>query len=119
MPISLTSKHPDIVKVLDPHGHITLVLPGKEYPGIPTTVHQTTTNVGESHKGDQDFAHLYFRLLARGLDEGWFTPHPVEVVPGGLGGVEKALKNLRDGKASGIKYVFKIEETEGVEKASL
>ncbi|CAI6334697.1 unnamed protein product [Periconia digitata] len=117
--VSEHGSYTNIVKVLDPHGHITLVLPGKKYEGIPETVHLSITNVGESHKGDKDFAYLYFRLLARGMDEGWFTPHPVEVIPGGLGGVETALKNLRDGKASGVKYVFRVEETEGAAKSQL
>lgn len=39
--------------------------------------------------------------------------HPYEVVPGGLKGVLLGLQNLRDGKASGVKYVYKIEETAG------
>jgi len=50
------------------------------------------------------------------LQEGWFKGHPYEVVPGGLGGVEGALKNLKEGKASAVKYVFRIMETEGVRK---
>jgi len=33
-----------------------------------------------------------------------------------LGGIETALQNLKDGKASAVKYIFRIEETEGVER---
>jgi NADPH2:quinone reductase len=44
--------------------------------------------------------------------------HPFRVVEGGLDGLEKALKNLKDGKASVVKYVFGIEETEGGRKES-
>jgi len=61
---------------------------------------------------------VYSRYLARGLQSGWFTGHPLEIVPGGLGGVEQALRNLKDGKASAVKYVFKIADTEGVKGAS-
>jgi len=50
------------------------------------------------------------------LQEGWFTGHPFEVVPGGLGGVEQALRNLKEGKASAVKYVFRIGETAGIGK---
>jgi NADPH2:quinone reductase len=113
-----TSEHnsyTNIVQVLEPQGHLTLVLPGKKYEGIPESVQQTITSVGEAHKGDKDFAFIYFRYLARGLAEGFFKPHPFEVVPGGLGGVETGWRNLKEGKASGVKYVFRIAETEGVE----
>ena len=103
------------MQALEPEGHLTLVLPGKKYEGIPESVNMTVTTVGEAHKGDKDFAYIYFRYLARGLAEGFFTPHPHEVVPGGLGGVETALRNLKEGKASGVKYVFKIGE-DGKEK---
>jgi NADPH2:quinone reductase len=114
-----TSEHgsyTNIVKVLEPKGRITLVLPGKKYEGIPESVVQTVTTVGDAHKELKDFAFIYFRFLARGMAEGWFRAHPFKVVPGGLGGVETGLRNLKEGKASGVKYVFRIAETEGVEK---
>jgi NADPH2:quinone reductase len=41
---------------------------------------------------------------------------PYEVVPGGLGGVEEGLRRLKEGKVSASKLVFRIEETEGVER---
>lgn len=74
--------------------------------------------MGTVHQTDREFAAAWFRLFAMGLKEGWFSGHPHEVVAGGLGGIEKALQNLKDGKASAVKYVFRIEETEGI-KASL
>ncbi|KAF1955108.1 GroES-like protein [Byssothecium circinans] len=107
------------VQVLDPKGAITLVLPGKEYPGIPGTVTQSVTSVDCVFKADKDFAFVYFRFLARGLDQGWFKGHPFEVVPGGLNGVETGLRNLYEGKASAVKYVFRIAETEGVKGSEL
>jgi len=45
-------------------------------------------------------------------------PHPHVVVEGGLAGIEKALTDLKEGKASAIKYVFRIRDTPGV-KSSL
>lgn len=111
-----TSEHnsyTNIVKVLEPEGHLTLVLPGKKYEGIPDSVQQTITSVGEAHKGDKNFSYIYFRYVARGMAEGWFKPHPHEVVPGGLDGVETGLRNLMEGKASAVKYVFKIGEADG------
>lgn len=112
-----TSEHgsyTNIVEVLEPTGHLTVVLPGKKYEGVPDSVKLTTTQVGSSHKDDKDFANIMFRYMARGLGEGFFKPHPYEVVPGGLEGVQKGLENLRDGKANGVKYVFRIGETKGV-----
>ncbi|KAF2186758.1 GroES-like protein [Zopfia rhizophila CBS 207.26] len=102
----------NIAKALDLHGKLTLVLPGKEY--VPETVEQSMTNVGDAHGKVKDFAYVYFRYFARGLDEGFFKPHPAEVVPGGLTGIEKGLTSLKEGKASAVKYVFRIGETPGV-----
>ncbi|RDW66295.1 hypothetical protein BP6252_09930 [Coleophoma cylindrospora] len=105
---------------------ITLVLPGKDYSAIPKHIEHTTTSVGMvqdignydpalavegSPTGGKDFGAAYFRLLSRGLNLGWLAPHPHTVVPGGLNGVEEALANLKAGKASATKYVFRVEET--------
>ncbi|KAF2440033.1 NAD(P)-binding protein [Karstenula rhodostoma CBS 690.94] len=117
--VSEHNSYTNIVQVLEKDGHITLVLPGKKYEGIPETVHKTVTTVGEAHSGDKDFAYIFFRYIARGLEEGWFTPHPAEVVKGGLEGVEKALTDLREGNASAVKYVFRIADTPGVKGSQL
>ena len=113
--VSEKGSYTNIAQVLDPNsGHITFVLPGKKYEGIPEGVKQAITSVGTAHSDHKDFAYTYFRFLARALDEGWFKPHPYEVVPGGLAGIEKSLIALRDGEASAKKFVFRIAETEGV-----
>ncbi|OJD40750.1 alcohol dehydrogenase-like protein [Diplodia corticola] len=101
---------------LAPGGKITLVLPGKQYDGLAQHVVKTVTNVGAVHGDAKEFGFVWFRLFGRGLKEGWLTPQPQEVVPGGLGGVQTALENLRDGKASAVKYVFRIADTEGAAK---
>jgi hypothetical protein len=62
--------------------------------------------------GDQEFGALMYKFLERGLVKGWFRGHPFEVIPGGLQGIEGALTNLKAGKASAVKYVFRIDETE-------
>lgn len=121
-----------ISQVLDHEtGQITLVLPGKDYSAIPASIAQTTTFVGAVHAdvdqqqfqkatgsktGNTDFGYVMFRFFGRGLAEGWFSGHPTEVVAGGLGGIGGALKDLKEGKASAVKYVFRLEETEGVER---
>ena len=102
-------------------GYFTTVLPlsdAKEV-GIPDSAY-TRTSVGSAHSdntepGDKFFAYAMYRFIARGLRDGWFKGHPYEVVPGGLGGVEKALTDLKAGKASAVKYVIRISETQGLE----
>jgi NADPH2:quinone reductase len=105
---------------------ITLVIPGKDYKEIPDYIEKSLTMVGSVHQdnapdsaagkagvktGGKEFGFAWFRLFSRGLQEGWFTPHPYEVIPGGLNGVEKGLSNLKNGVNSATKYVFKIEDT--------
>ncbi|KAL4733826.1 GroES-like protein [Aspergillus similis] len=63
---------------------------------------------------DNEFGAALFHFISRGLAQGWFSGHPYEVRPGGLAGLEEALQDLRAGKASAIKYVVRIGETEGV-----
>ena len=114
--VSEKNSYQNICQVLDPHGKITLVLPGKEYTGIPSSVQMSNTRVGDSHGSKKDMAFMYFRYITRGLEEGWFKPQPQEVVPGGLAGIQSALEKLKDGTASAVKYVFKIADTEGAGK---
>ncbi|KAH6678682.1 chaperonin 10-like protein [Halenospora varia] len=105
---------------------ITLVLPGRDYSAIPKHIEQSTTSVGSVHTavapdskegkegvitGGKEFGFVFFRFFSRGLQEGWFTGHPYEVVPGGLRGVEKGLNDLMNGVNSATKYVFEIEDT--------
>ncbi|KAK4153992.1 chaperonin 10-like protein [Chaetomidium leptoderma] len=94
-------------------GKVTFVL-GGEKEGLPDGVEKSIALVGSVHDKAKDFGYVYYRYFAKGLQEGWFKPQRTEVVPGGLGGVQSALQNLKDGKASAVKYVFRIAETEGV-----
>ncbi|KAL8863129.1 MAG: hypothetical protein Q9178_000503 [Gyalolechia marmorata] len=122
----------NICQVLDHQtGQITRVLPIDEKDQIPESVRQSMTHVFAVHPdadqqqfqketgsktGNTEFGYIMFRFFGRGLAEGWFRGHPTEVVPGGLGGISGALRNLQEGKASAVKYVFRLEETEGVER---
>ena len=128
--VSENGSYENICKALDhKSGKITFVLPVKEDKGIPSTVERGFTTVGASQigtdpdpwqkktgmmTGNEEFAMAYFRYFGRGLEKGFFKSHPYEVVPGGLAGVQGALQNLKDGKASAVKYVFRLEDTEGV-----
>ena len=132
--VSANGSYVNICEVLDHQtGKITLVLLGKEYKEIPSTIEKSLTTVTSAHigadldpwqkktgamTGNEEFAMAFFRYFGRGLQKGFFKGHPYEVVPGGLGGVQGALQNLKDGKASAVKYVFRLEDTEGVSRYS-
>ena len=114
--------------VLASGGHITLVRPEEDYASISQEIVTSMTYVGLVHTGPlplahlrsirykaptrgKDFGHTFFNLFALGLKEKWFSGHPYEIVPGGLSGVQTALSNLRQGKASAVKYVVRIQDT--------
>jgi NADPH2:quinone reductase len=115
----------NISKILSKNdSKITLVLPGKDYSEIPEYIQKSTTSVDSVHAdppeakakagiiiGGREFGYVFFRLFSRGLQQGWFSGHPHEVIPGGLNGVEQGLLNLKGGVNSAVKYVFKIEDT--------
>lgn len=109
----------NIAKVLEPGrdvSHLTVVLPVSKQKEVLEQIDSSMTFVGKVHSDDayKDFGFVYFRAMGRGLQQGWLKAHPQEVVKGGLAGVEGALKNLKDGKASAVKYVFRIAETPGL-----
>ncbi|OAL46077.1 GroES-like protein [Pyrenochaeta sp. DS3sAY3a] len=102
--VSDHGSHQDVVDVLEPEGQVTYVFP-LEYTGPP--------GVGDAYGRHRQQGFVYLRWLFRMVMEGKFAPHPHEVVPGGLAGVSQALQNLKSGKASAVKYVFKVPDTEG------
>lgn len=103
--------------VLDGKGTATFVLPDYRDKGLPGTLETSMITVASVHKneegttmGTKEFGYVWFRLLSRGLQEGWLTPHPYEIVPGGLDGLEKALVELKAGKTSAKKLIISIGE---------
>ena len=118
---------PELLSRVLPNGaHLTFVLPNLDYSHIRKDIITSVIDVGYVHHNEpddndtvnyvtsangRDFGYLYSRLFGQGLKDGWFQPHPVKVVPGGLSGVADGLNNLREGKASAVKYVFKVEDT--------
>lgn len=128
--VSDHGSYQNICQVLDHKtGKITLILPNKDYSDIPATIEKSVTSVGVAQigtdpdpwqkktgmqTGNEEFAQAFFRYFSRGLQKGFFKGHPYEVVPGGLAGIQGALQNLKDGKASAVKYVFRLEDTDGV-----
>jgi NADPH2:quinone reductase len=126
--ISENGSFQTLAKLVAPNGHITVVLPEGDYTSIPNSIKTSLTYVGVVHtegpdplkvKGiryvpagnAKDFGFVFSRYFGRGLQEGWFSGHPHEVIPNGLNGLSVALRNLRDGKASAVKYVIRASET--------
>ncbi|KIW95582.1 uncharacterized protein Z519_04167 [Cladophialophora bantiana CBS 173.52] len=112
--VSENGTYQNVVKVLDPKAHISLILPGQEYKEVPSTMFKTITT-GSSVFGFPDdlvdFGFVWTRWFGAGLKEGWLTGHPYEVIPGGLAGVDEGLRRLKEGRASAVKYVYRIQET--------
>lgn len=117
--VSLLSSIPDPVNrqlslVLPPEGHTVR-------PGIKVTVsfapllwepNDPSGPDGEATPNivPKAFAHVMFRYLAHAQANYLITHHPYEVIPGGLGEIPVALKNLREGNNSGRKYILRIME---------
>ena len=128
--------YPNILKVLDPKGHICLIqnYDPKDMPESITHtratvrwVHQNINtyagmssgpeeipNLTDSVTGCRDFGYVMYRFFGQALEKGFLKGHPHKVVVGGLGGVQTALNDLKSGQASGVKYIFQIADTRGV-----
>lgn len=98
-------------KVLSPGAVLTTVLPTPTEEKPREGLRTVRTMVSSVHAEDHDLGFVYMRYFAKGLQDGWFKGQRQEVVPGGLGGVQTALENLKNGKANAVKYVFRIDET--------
>lgn len=121
--ISEKGSYQNLAAAMTAPGKITTVLPLKEGDELPEGITDDRTMVGTVHSNategktihDREFGAAFFSLIGRGLTQGWFSGHPYEVRPGGLNGVEGALKDLEAGKASAVKYVMRIAETAGLQ----
>ena len=123
--VSEHNSYQNLSEILSRGSKINLLLPEKDYNEIPGYIVKIKTMVGIVHMdvsspvflgiaglaGGKDFGFIFSRFFSRGLQEGWFTGHPYEVIPGGLYGVEQGLKNYKLGVNSATKYIFKIEDT--------
>ena len=117
-----------VAQALSPGGKIALVSPGTDLSTIPEGIHAESTYVGTVHGqallgpprqektgtqvGDKEFGEVILVLIKRGLEKGWFKGQPYEV-RGGLEAVEGALRDLKEGKVSAKKLIFRIGDTEG------
>lgn len=113
--ISEGGSYQTICEVLDhTTGKITLIIPAQSYSEIPKTIEKSVTTVASVHQDLKDFARVFTRHFSKGLEDGWLKPHPQEIIPGGLNGIEQGLTRLNNGEASAVKYVYRIADTPGV-----
>ena len=57
---------------------------------------------------DFEFSKKIYDCAEKLFQEGKFKVHPVRVMEGGLGGTLEGLNELKSGKASGVKLVYKL-----------
>ncbi|KAF9735018.1 hypothetical protein PMIN06_000788 [Paraphaeosphaeria minitans] len=108
-----------LTEVVAPDGAINLVLPSDFDVGSAT---KSTTSVGVVHNQEDgaygadasDLGLVTCRWFTKAWQAGTFEGHPFKVRAGGLEGVEQALRDLKEGKQSAVKYVFRIGDTPGL-----
>lgn len=62
-------------------------------------------------KEDFEFAKTFFGLTEKLLAEGKLKTHPEQVGEDGLKGVLQGMKDMKDGKVSGVKLVYRVRDT--------
>ncbi len=74
----------------------------------------TGANMGAIHGEEEDFGVALSRYMGKGVQEGWLKSMRQQLVVGGLEGVPKALRNMRDGVLSATKYVVRVGDTASI-----
>ncbi|KAL4931487.1 zinc-binding alcohol dehydrogenase family protein [Aspergillus undulatus] len=111
---AITPESAEVLRhTVTPGGQIDFVLPN-EFDVSPAN--KSYTSVGSVHnipgfEHNAELGFIFCRYLTRALQTKSLSGHPYEVRPGGLDGIGDALKDLKAGKASACKYVFRIADT--------
>jgi NADPH:quinone reductase-like Zn-dependent oxidoreductase len=63
---------------------------------------------------DFEFGKVFWQLSEKLFAEGKLRVHPPQVEEGGLYGVFDGFQKMREGKVSGVKLVYRVEDTNGV-----
>jgi len=67
--------------------------------------------VTPASKEDFEFAKMFFEVTEKLMAEGKLKPHPAKVGSGGLKGVLQGMEDMKAGKVSGVKLVYKVADT--------
>ena len=98
-------------------GHCSMLLQVKNFPrsDVKTKFTFGYTALGEKHSDkvpasqtDYEFGCKFWRLAEDLINSKKIKTHPVKV-HNGLEGVPQGLNDLKDGKVSGVKLVYKVE----------
>lgn len=57
---------------------------------------------------------MFWKLTEELFREGKLKPHPIRVGKDGLVGVFEGMQEMREGRVSGVKLVYRVGETPGV-----
>jgi len=99
-------------------GHYTALLPVKDFPrsDVKNTTTLAYTALGEKFNEQLPaipphfaFGVKWWRLSEGLINDGKIKTHPIEVRDGGLDGIPKGLEDVKNGKVSGVKLVYKVE----------
>ncbi|KAK9234549.1 chaperonin 10-like protein [Lipomyces kononenkoae] len=118
--ISEHGSYHHVIRALEPglESKLCLILPERKFDDIDkaTTTFSVAVvaNAHGQNAARRDFAYIFYRQLTKWFQEGKFSGHRVDVVDGGLAGVEEALIALKAGKVSASKKVFRIKDTPGL-----
>ncbi|EAU32853.1 conserved hypothetical protein [Aspergillus terreus NIH2624] len=95
--------------VIAPGGNINSVLPQERdvAPGVATNTWVSAAHEAGGPDDCRELCYLFCRWFSRALQRGEFSGHPFEVRPWGLAGVQDALRDLMQGKASAVNLVEK------------
>ncbi|EAU30136.1 predicted protein [Aspergillus terreus NIH2624] len=99
-----------------PGGKIDFLLPN-DLDVSPAKKFITIVGSVQKHpefENNEELGFIFSRYFTRALSMGSFSGHPFQVRPRGLEGVEEALRDLKAGKASATKYIFRIADTAGI-----
>ncbi|KAF2635624.1 oxidoreductase-like protein [Massarina eburnea CBS 473.64] len=102
-------------------GQYATILPVKNFPrdDVKPAFTLAYTSLGEEFHGlggvwkaskeDYDYGVKFWKVAQELINQGKIRTHPTEVRSGGLEAIPQGLQDLKDGKVSGKKLVYKIE----------
>lgn len=104
--------------LLSPGGNVVVTLPPSKDIGEPGVedkdgkfVAWVFGSVCDDTIGDVRLGETMFKVLEDMMRDGEIKPNQVEILEGGLAGIEGGLQRMLTGKVSGVKLVARLSET--------
>jgi NADPH:quinone reductase-like Zn-dependent oxidoreductase len=98
-------------------GHMSALLPVKDYPRSDvkadwrlgyTALGERFSDEIDAKPEDYEFGVRFWKVAQELVESGKIKTHPAEV-RGGLADIPQGLQDMKDGKVSGVKFVYKVE----------